>query len=772
MNGSSVSTDSDLHALNGPVLFVADARNRLERRFLEEWIEAPAGTAPGGSDRFVLSIEEGKSFLSLDELTGKLNGPDETNVVPIRVLWTTPAANTNKPLGLRHLLLGDPRRPGLARAYLTMLRNGQRAQCLVGEAATLGELKRNFSRYEAPEEGDSPQEFAKYVVRQAGLTLELAERRLRGGRYKVPHFVAESLNGSPGFRTAVTELAGDLKRPANDMFRDARGYMKELIAVPNAFFIDLRARFEEVVLSLGYEKKIVYRHADLEKVRRIVRDHPAVLLWTHKSHMDGAALSSVMYKNDFPIPHMFGGINMSFAGLGFLLRRSGAIFIRRTFQDNPLYKLVLRHYIGYLMEKRFPMTWAFEGTRSRAGKLMPPRYGLLKYVIDAARTTGTRNLHIIPVSISYDLIRDVEDYATEQAGRKKQPESLKWFIGYVSSLRRPMGRIYMNFGDPVILQRAPAEDDQLAIPKIAFDVAVQANNVTPVTLPSLACLCLLRASPRALTVEELQADIIAFANWIIARNIMVTSDFNPDRLANVQTLANAMVDSGMLVRYDQGSGTVYGIESERQPVASYYRNTIIHYFVNKAILELALVKASDAPVADAAPAFWRETERLRDYFKFEFFYPPSERFREELEEELRRCAGDWESKLEAGGEELSSIMQCMQPWVAHATLLTYVEAYTVILDLIARLGEGEGLEEKDCVALALKEGRQAYLQRRITSEASIGKLLFQNGFKLAENLGMTAGVGDGIVERRVRLLREFQELSRRLEKIAYIARNP
>ena len=141
-----------------------------------------------------------------------------------------------------------------------------------------------------------------------------------------------------------------------------------------------------------------------------------------------------------------------------------------------------------------------------------------------------------------------------------------------------MGRIYMNFGDPVILEQAPAADDQLAIPKIAFDVAVQANKVTPVTMPSLACLCLLRAAPRALTVEELQADIVAFANWIIARNIMVTSDFNPDRLANVQTLANAMVDSGLLVRYDQGSGTVYGIESERQPVASYYRNTISSLF--------------------------------------------------------------------------------------------------------------------------------------------------------------------------------------------------
>jgi glycerol-3-phosphate O-acyltransferase len=119
----------------------------------------------------------------------------------------------------------------------------------------------------------------------------------------------------------------------------------------------------------------------------------------------------VCFDNDFPAPHILGGVNMAFAGLGFLARRAGAIFIRRSFQDDPLYKMILRQYISYLMEKRFPLSWAFEGTRSRVGKLMPPRYGLLKYVMDSAHATGLRNLHIIPISISYDMIGDVKDYA-------------------------------------------------------------------------------------------------------------------------------------------------------------------------------------------------------------------------------------------------------------------------------------------------------------------------------------------------------------------------
>ena len=173
--------------------------------------------------------------------------------------------------------------------------------------------------------------------------------------------------------------------------------MKELIAVPSSLFIDLRARFDNWVMRLSYGGNVEFREEDLKRVRNIVQPHPSMLLFTHKTYIDSIALTAPLFENDFRMLHIFAGINMSFAGLGLLMRRSGGIFIRRKFQDNLLYKIVLRHYIGYLMEKRFPMTWAFEGTRSRTGKLMPPRLGLLKYVLEAAYTTDARDIHMIPV---------------------------------------------------------------------------------------------------------------------------------------------------------------------------------------------------------------------------------------------------------------------------------------------------------------------------------------------------------------------------------------
>ena len=128
---------------------------------------------------------------------------------------------------------------------------------------------------------------------------------------------------------------------------------------------------------------------------------------------------------------------------------------------------------------------------------MPPRYGLLKYVLEACDATDARDIHIIPISISYDLIRDVEEYATEQTSHGKGAESLRWLIGYLRSLARPMGKIYVDIGKPVVLSKAPHPSDRLALSKIAFEVAVEANHVSAITFPSLATMSLLGAAPKA-----------------------------------------------------------------------------------------------------------------------------------------------------------------------------------------------------------------------------------------------------------------------------------
>ena len=745
--------------------YIADANHGVERRWLKNWLHENIFRAQesSGNSLFFFHLAQEQKALDLNRFIAWLmEAEDNARVIPVRLLWL-PTKEACSSFSLKQLLFGNGSRPGRFRAWRILKKGSSPPECLLAESATLRELKARF-------DGDNINELAAFITRQAGLALDLAEHKRSNGGFKLPRYVGASIANSRQFNEAVGSLAQEIGKPSECLKEEAKIYLKELISVPNRFALDLRVWLDNFLLSQGYEKNIVYNPGAIEKLKNVVREHPTMVLWTHKIYYDGSVVTTVLHNHRFPLLHMFGGINMAFLGLGYILRHSGAIFIRRSFQDNPLYKLVLRHYIAYLMEKRFPLSWAFEGTRSRIGKLMPPRYGLLKYVLESAYEAGIDHIHIIPVSISYDFMRDVQDFASEQTGNPKKPESLKWFLGYVSSLRRPMGRIYMDIADPVIIETPPKPGDRLALAKAAFEVAVRVNEVTPITLTSLICFCLLGAAPRALTQGELQYQIESLATWAKQRGIHASSDFDPENAEHTQELVNILVKNGLLIRYDQGADTVFGIEPEEHPVASYYRNMIVHHFLYKAILELALLKVSDQKVEPelVLKFFWEETETLRDLFKFEFFYPSKEKFKDILTEEMNVLDPEWMSLISQPGGAKGLLNQ-MTPIVAHAVFLPFVEAYTVLTDLVARLPTEELAVESACVSQAIKQAKQAYLQRRITSEASIAKLLFSNAFKLMDNLGLLATGSQEVIERRIELSKRFRDKARSLDSLRIMA---
>jgi glycerol-3-phosphate O-acyltransferase len=749
------------------VLFILDARNGFEQDLLKQWIHhhTPSGRDEFKTPQVCLALGDDRKRFDSAQLVIALALPDDTLVAPLRVAWLPSADDIDSGPRLRNLVFGDPRHPSARRGRKILDKSPERMHLISGKPDTVANLHKRFEQHHSVDDEEDQREFAHFVARQAALVLDMAERRLQGGRYKVPRHVAETLMANPAYNAAVEELARDTGTAKAELMKEAAQYMDEMVSRPSTFWLDVYAKFNKFCLGLGYEEQIVYDQAAVEKMRQMVRENPAMLLWTHKTYLDGMVVPKVLYDNNFPMPHMFGGANMNFPGLGHLLHRSGAIFIKRSFQDNELYKITLRHYIGYLMEKRFPMNWAFEGTRSRMGKLMPPRYGLLKYVLEACHATDARNIHIIPISISYDLIRDVEEYATEQTGRGKGAESLRWFIGYIRSLAKPMGKVYMDIGEPVVLAKAPPPDDKLALSKIAFEVAVEANHVTPITFPSLVTMSLLGAAPRALTEAEVVRDLDLLLTWAEARNLRISSDFDRAYADQMQGLLGIMIDEGMVTRYDEGPDVVYAIEQEQHAVASYYRNTIIHFFVNKALIELALLKTSETEGSGAVDVFWAEVDKLRDLFKFEFFYAPTEQFHQQIRTELSRYAENWEELLQQGAAGFLQLQNNMLLLVSHVTLLTYAEAYSVVAELLARLEPSASLEEDTCVTQSLKLGHQAYLQRRISSPSSIGKLLFKNGFKMAQHRQLTAGGGEEIASARKELAMEIRDVLRRLELI-------
>jgi glycerol-3-phosphate O-acyltransferase len=398
---------------------------------------------------------------------------------------------------------------------------------------------------------------------------------------------------------------------------------------------------------------------------------------------------------------------------------------------------------------------------------MPPKYGILKYVLDAAHDENIRDLHIVPVVTSFDLIRDVEEYAAEQTGRAKKPESFSWFIGYMKSLREPMGRVRIDIAEPVMVEAAPAPDDKLALAKIAFEASVSANDATPLTVTSVMCLALLGTAPRGATAQELMATTTYITAWARARGIRMTEELASLDPAELRTTADTLVASGLIMRDDRGRATIYTIEPDKHAMASYYRNTIIHHFLDRAIIELALfrIDEDDEAAGDANAAFWSEVMRLRDLFKFEFFYPPSDAFRAAISNELDRTEPEWASMLAARGKSITRLIRRFQPLVGHAALLPFVEAYIVVFEQLVAQNLGDDIGVATIVDHGLIEGRQAYLLRRISSEAAIGKILFENGFKLAAHMGLTGPTTAEKMAGRRAMLRELRALSRRMERM-------
>ena len=720
-----------------PITFLLDANSSLERQLLVDWIEAHR--PPGAEAKVVhLSLGDDRKPLEVTPLLNAIASGSDTLVAPLRVAWTPSDRAYAAGPRLIDLLQGPERRPGPLRARYILRRHPERVHLVRGSPDGTGTMAQRFSgKYNLDAEGHG-EAFAIFVARQAAIVLDATERKLQGGRYKVPRYIAQSLRSNQTLKDQLFAIASERGEPRTEVIEEANEYFNEMISIPTSFWLDVWIKFSNFCLGLGYERQLNYDPEDLERVRTIVRNHPSALLWTHKTYIDGFVVPKLLFDNNFPVPHFFAGANLNIPVMGRLVKRAGGVFIKRTFADNPVYKAALRHYIGYLMEKRFPLTWSFEGTRSRLGKLMPPKYGVLKYVLEGCHSAGSSDIHIIPVTVSYDLIRDAEEYAREQSGVPKAPESLSWLVGYIRSLARPMGKIYVDFGEPVVLPEAPSPDDRMAVAKIAFQVAVEANRVTPITYPAVICMALLGVYPRAQTESEVAATVDDIITWAKGRNLRMSSDLDQQQLQDTGQLLDLMMGEGIITRFTGGPTTVYGIEAGNVAVASYYRNTIVHFFVNKALIELALIAAAESEAqGSASELFWQEVLELRDLFKFEFFYPPTEAFRQEIAAELELLDPNWASELSEGSKGARRLLLRASPHVAHMTLQMYVESYSIAADLLANLAPGETIGTEDFIDRCMNYGKQALLQRRISSEASNLKLLFKNAWDMLTSRNLT-----------------------------------
>jgi len=438
----------------------------------------------------------------------------------------------------------------------------------------------------------------------------------------------------------------------------------------------------------------------------------------------------------------------------------------------------MQRYIDYLIEKRFSLEWYIEGSRSRSGKLLPPRYGMLNAVVDSYRRGKSDEVVLIPTSLAYDQISDVGSYAAEQSGAKKRAEGFSWLVGTIRTLRRRYGHVHIRFGEPIFLSKAittnsadPAGDHderQLEVQKLAFEVAVRIGRVTPITPTSLVTMALLGDGDRALSADEIANELENLLLYIRRRNLPTTGEFDLyDPESARQTLAS-LVDNGVVSRFGDGPEDVYQIKAERQLDAAYYRNTVIHFFVNSAIAELALLNAADGS-SDSSDRFWRAAMKLRDLLKFEFFFAEKEAFRSELRSELHAHHVDWQSLLAGGPDAALQLLREFRPFNAHRVLRPFLDAYRLVGDQLERHAVDEPIDETRFISACCALGRQYHLQKRIRSTASISQVILRTALDLAKNRELLDPTQPDLAQRRSEFANEIRAAIRGLDAIEALA---
>ncbi|MEM8889158.1 MAG: 1-acyl-sn-glycerol-3-phosphate acyltransferase, partial [Bacteroidota bacterium] len=255
----------------------------------------------------------------------------------------------------------------------------------------------------------------------------------------------EELFNDPQFQKKLIDIADELGKPYNQVQEEAAECLKELHTLHQPLANVLGLQVSQYILSRGFNKTIDVNPTEIKELTKLARRHSIAFVMTHKTYLDMFVLAVVLGRHGIPLPYTFAGINMDFMGLGQMARQNGVIFIRRSFKNDKIYKASLRHFIASLVKKASHFMWAIEGTRSRTGKLVWPKVGILKYIREAEEMSD-HEVKYVPVSIVYDLIPDVEEMTYEGLGKKKSPESLKWFINYIRKLDDNFGKISIRFG--------------------------------------------------------------------------------------------------------------------------------------------------------------------------------------------------------------------------------------------------------------------------------------------------------------------------------------
>jgi glycerol-3-phosphate O-acyltransferase len=677
------------------------------------------------------SVEQGKNELDLlEEIVGAIwDSERQVHVVPLALFWRRGPRSQQ---GFLNLTYGATTRPSdLAKvsSFLTTYRG----LCVkVGEPMNLG-------AFIAARRSDGQHRVARKVRRIILTFLHREEKVVEGPTLRPRHRVQQVVMATPAVQEAIRDWAEERHASIERANAEASKLFREIAANMNSTFL---AVLNFIVTAILRRLFVSIDLIGIEKIAEYAKRHPLVLAPSHRSYFDFLILSTTFYGNHLVPPHIAARDNMAFGPFGFVWRRVGAFFLRRSFED-PLYKVVFRTYVAYLIKQGFTQEFFIEGGRSRTGKTLAPRLGMVAWNVDAFLTSARRDLFFVPIAITYERLVEEGALVGEIQGDEKENESVMNLVRARKFLRRRFGSVCVNFGEPVSLadalgdQRAlfvESDSEEAAQLKRKFveglgnRIVERINWAVVPNATSVAACALLGEGRRGFFREDLAARMQEVVDLLRLQDVRLTPALDRDEGAFRESIGS-LLRNDLIRSAPDPRGEVLYFEEGRRAALDLYRNAIVHYLATPSFLARRLLAGVGVEELRSDLSSWL------DLFYYEFFTPIGEVLAAHFEAFL--------DHFERFGwmERTNGDLRATEKGVAYFEFLSeqtrgVVEVYYATASAV--LGMEERISSKDLRKAARDQLERSGLLGEVVVREPASDTTFANAVTLMERLAIIA----------------------------------
>jgi glycerol-3-phosphate O-acyltransferase len=578
------------HGLPAPARVIMIGALRLPRAALD--LGRPAGVLGRRRERRVPA-----AFAALIASAGTGAAAD-VDLIPVTVLWgRAPGRAGSSP----RLFSADPATQWRLRRFFSTLVNGRHTLVHLGEPQPVAALAAA---------GADREQTLRLAARRLRLQIRHARTGIVGPKLSQRRTIIQEVLRGHTVRAAARALArhrGISRRAALGL---ARRYANEIAADYSSRFVFLMAALLRRPLNRLYAG-IEIRHA--ERLASVEPGAQLVYLPCHRSHMDYVLLSYVLYRRGLAVPHIAAGVNLNLPVIGRLLRMGGAFFVRRGFRGDALYPAVFTQYLAVMTARGHALEYFVEGGRSRTGRLLAPKTGLLSMTVRSYLVDRRRPVWLMPVFIAYERLMEAQTYVGELSGEPKEEESVLGLVRALPKLFQRFGRVYLCFGTPLSLaeQLAPyapaagaAQPGHVAAAVAALGTTVQQEvNAAAFASPVALLALVLLATPRQAMAE---ADLVRQLD--LCRRLLELAPYS-DASGATPDGGAAIVEYGIgfgLIRREQHPlGPVIRMPEKLALLSAYYRNNVLHLYALPSLIACAFLNNETMTEADIQRLVWR-----------------------------------------------------------------------------------------------------------------------------------------------------------------------